>query len=877
MMRRILADLANQRTVLALCVTAVSACGGVQFDREPGVERLTPLPTGAEVLVVGSMKEVPSGSQVLGVLHTRRTQERFVRALAEKQLSAAAAPRGCDLLADVHEQKFDGAPRKSGGTIDEYEWLARCIRTSIAAEAAAAPPPPAPVAAAATSAPAAAPPAKEEPKYKNEAARLQAEVAAAKDAAKKAAKLAAEKEEALREYAENAEKEKKKAAAAEADRQKKEKEQAEKEKQRAANDAADKARAAEKAAEKAHAAADSAEKERKKFVAEASEKAKIIAEAPTPANFKAVADAGERVRVATENAEKAKQLADQADKEAKKAGEFAQEKAKSLDNEKARAEALERERKVKEDAERRAREESERKAKEDAERKAKDEAERKAKEEAAKAAPGSPPVAAVPVPAPVADRAAAARAEREAKAAIAAEKKRQDAERKRLDAEAKRQEAERRKAEAAEKKRKGKEPVPPPETDADLALKDGSINALLAHLALRNDTDPRVAAALDKRVAEAQAEWVTVEGVVVSTVEDERGPKFDADVVAKDVEEAHALGSKFLTPREYSYRYTLRNPAARPVAVDVELPGQRLRRVLNAGQQVVAQTTVPCIAHGSVAKRLNGSVLEYHFECNADSQARIVAVRPVERELLLDKRAADADVPLDVITRIWQALPGTALTSQYLAMVDDIVRRRGEALADFQARLAVQHKTNPDAPTPGLVTVRNASQHDATVLFDVGNGKEQRLIIPHGQTAEMKLDIPAGVAPELKVLGVLPRLRTLDWLLGVWSFKGARMALVPAERGQWTAFLVPTDGGRVTAVGLHVADGVVQARANVPAAFVKAIFGADTPGSCEEGCEVRWLMRVADFDQYVAGAGRALQVEMDAADRHAVVKFAAEH
>jgi hypothetical protein len=162
-------------------------------------------------------------------------------------------------------------------------------------------------------------------------------------------------------------------------------------------------------------------------------------------------------------------------------------------------------------------------------------------------------------------------------------------------------------------------------------------------------------------------------------------------------------------------------------------------------------------------------------------------------------------------------------------------------------------------------------------VFDVGTGREQRLIIPHGQSAEMKLDVPAGVTPELKVLGLLPRLRSVDWLLGVWSFKGARMALLPAERGQWTAFLVPTDGGRVTAVGLHMQDGVIQARANVPGAFVKAIYGSDTPSSCEDGCEVRWMMRVAEMDQYVTGAGRALSVEFDAADRRAVVKFAAEH
>ena len=870
-MRRILANLAKQRAILTCCALALSACGGVQFDREPGVDRLTPLPTGAEVLVVGSMKEVPSGSQTLGLLRTRRTQERFVRALAEKQLQAAAAPKGCDLLADVHEQRFDGAPRKSGGTIDEFEWQARCIRTAIAAEAAAAPTP-APVAVA----PAPAPPLaakekeKDEPKYKNEQARLQAEVAAAKEAAKKAAKLAQDKEDQLREYAENAEKEKKKHAAAEAERQKREKEQAEKDKLRAASESADKARAAEKAAEKAHAAADSAEKDRKKLVAEASEKAKLIAEAPTPANFKAVAEAGEKVRVATENAEKLKAAAEQADKDARKASETAAEKAKSLDNEKARAEALERERKAKEEAERKAKEDADRKAKEEADAKAKEEADRKAA-----ATPGAAPVpAAVPV---VVDRAAAARAEKEAKAAIVAEKKRQDAEKKRLDAELKRQEAERRKAEAAEKKRKAKEPAPPAVTDADLALKDGSVSALLAHLALRNDTDARVTAALDKRVAETTAEWVTVEGVVVSTVEDERGPKFDADAVAKDVEEAHATGSKFLTPREYSYRYTLRNPAARPVSLDVDLPGQRMRRVLAPGQQVVAQATVPCIAHGAVTKRLENGVLEYHFECNADNQARIVAVRPVERELLLDKRAADAEVPLDVMARIWQALPATALTSQYLAMIDEVMRRRTDALGDFQGRLATQHKTNPDAPTAALATVRNASPHDATVVFDVGTGKEQRLIIPHGQTGEMKLDVPAGVTPELKILGVLPRLRSVDWLLGVWAFKGARMALLPAERGQWTAFLVPTDGGRVTAVGLHVNDGIVQARANVPAAFVKALYGADTPGSCEEGCEVRWMMRVADFDQYVTGAGRALQVEFDAGDRHAVVKFATDH
>lgn len=876
MMRSVLNQLVKRYGPMALSAVVCASCGGVQFEREPGVERLTPLPTGAEVLVVDSMKDVPSGSQTLGTLRTRRTPERFVRTLAEKQLQTAAAPKGCDLLADVREQKFDGPPRKSGGTIDEYEWSARCVRTAIAAEAASAPPPPVAAAPAASK-------EKDPPKYRDEASRLQAELNAAKEAAKKAAKLAADKEEQLREYAENAEKEKKKQAAAEVEKQKREKEQAEKEKVRAASDAADKARAAEKAADKARAAAENAEKDRKKLVADASEKAKAIAEAPTPANFKAVAEAGEKVRVATENAEKLKAAAEQADKDARKAGEVAAEKAKSLDNEKARAEALERERKAKDEAERKAKDEAERKAKDDAERKAKDEAERKAKDEAERRAKEEAakatgvPAAVAPTVAPVAvDKAGAASAEKEAKAAIAAEKKRQEAEKKRLEADAKRREAERRKAEAAAKK-KPQTPVPPAVTDVDVALKDGSTNALLAHMALRTEPDARVTAALDKRVAESPAEWVMVESVVVSTVEDERGPKFDADAVAKDVEEAHATGSKFLTPREYSYRYTLRNPAARPVSLEVDLPGQRLRRVLAPGQQYVGQATVPCIAHGSVTKRMNGAVLEYHFECNADNQSRIVAVRPVERELQVDKRAADAEVPLEVIGRVWQVLPGTALTNQYALMVEEILRRRTDALSDIQGRVATQHKTNPDAPTSVLTTVRNGTQHDATVVFDVGTGREQRLIIGRGQTAEMKLDVPNGVTPEFKLLGLLPRLRTLDWLLGVWTFKGARMVLLPAERGQWTAFLLPADGGRVTAVGLHAQDGIVQARANAPAAFVKALYGSETPGSCEDGCELRWMMRVADFDQYVTGAGRALQVEFDAADRRAVVKFAAEH
>ena len=879
------------RALLApLLVGSGLACSTVQFDREPGVDHAAPLASGSEVLVVGSMKEVPGGSQMLGLLRSRRSTERPSRAMAEKQLAAEAARRGCDVMAELREQRFDGPPRRFGST-DEYEWQARCVRTSVAAEA-SAPPPPAPA------------PAKEETsaKFKNEHARLQAEVAAAKEAARKAAKLAADKEEQLREYADQAEKEKKKQAVADQERQKRERDQAEKEKQRAASDAADRARGAEKALEKARAAAEAAEKERKKLALEAADRAKAIVEAATPANFKAAAEAGEKARVAAENADKAKAAVATAEKDAKAAAEEAATKARALDNDKARADALERERKAREEAEHKAKEEAERKAHEESERraeterKARDDADRRARDDAerkgAAAAPPPPPpilgagvsTGVAPAAPAVVDRGAAARADKEAKAAILAEKKRQELEKKRLEAEAKRQEAEirrqeveRKKAEAAEKKKKVKEPLPAAPTDVDLALRDGSINALLDHMARYAEADPRIVALLDKKVVDAQSEWVVIDGVVVSTVEEERGPKFDADAVAKAVEEAHATGSRFLTPREYSYRYTLKNPASRPVALDVELPGQRLRRVLAAGQQVAVPATVACIPHGAVTTRMAETILEFHFECNADSSARVLSVRPIERELLLDRRAADPDVPLDVINRIWQALPGTSMTTQYVAMIDDAVRRRGEALGDISGRVAAQHKSSPEAPTSVLVTLRNGTPHDATVVFDVGTGKEQRLIIARGQSQEMKLDVPAGVTPELKILGLLPRLRSLDWLLGVWSFKGARVALLPAERGQWTAYLLPPDGARVVAVGLRFSDGLLQARANAPAAFVKAIYGADTTASCQEGCELKWLLRVADFDQYVTGAGRALPVEFEAGDRRALVKFSAEH
>lgn len=907
----------NHPLFLPLLLT-LTACGGALFEREPGVDKLTPLPPGAEVLTVESMKDVPAGSETVGTLRTRRTVERLTKSNAEKQMVVTAAQKGCDLLADLHEQHFDGPPRRQGATTiptDEYEWQAKCVRTSVVSEAAAAP-------------------GQEDPaaKNKSEQQRLQAELTAAKEAAKKAAKLAAESEklaadkaEQLRQLNENAEKDRKKQAAQQAERQKREKEaelerqkrereQAEHEKQRQATEAAEKARAAEKAAVQARAAAESAEKERKRLAVDAAEKAKAVVESGTPAAFKSAADAAEKARLAAEAAEKAKQAAAEAEKEAKRAGEVAAEKAKGIENEKARAEAVEKERKAREAAEKaaadqKAKTEAEQKVKLDAEQKAKADAEQRAKADAekaaaakgevAKAAPTSVDVAKVaPVvvdPKAEPNKAEAARLEREAKLAekkrLEQEKKQADAEKKRLadekraqelaakkaEQEQKRLEAEKKKQEAAEKKRKSKELPVAAQTDVDRALQDGSVNALLEFVAKHAETEGRIAAALDKKVAETPGEWVVVDSVVVSTLEDERGPKADAESVAREVQEAQATGAKFLTPREYSYRYALKNPANRPVALDVQLPGQRMTRVLAAGQQVMAQATVPCIAHGAVTKKVENGILEFHFECNADSVATVLSVRPIERELVLDKRAADVDVPVETMAKIWDALPATALTGQFVLGLEELTRKRGEWAGEFSGRLATQRKNNPDAPTAVLVTIRNQSSRDGTVIFDVGTGKEQRLLVNRGQTGELKLDVPAPAVPDLKILGVLPRLRSLDWLLGVWTFKDAKVAILPGQHGQWTAYLIPADGGKVIAVGLHGADGILQARSNVPAAFVQALFGTETPSACSEGCELSWLLKVAEFDQYVTGAGRALPVEFEAADRRALVKMAAEH
>ena len=96
--------------VLAL----LAGCGGaVAFEREAGTERVQPLPTGSEVLTVDTMKAVPSGSLVVGTLRTRRTTERFARNYVIRQFESMAAPKGCDVLAGVHEEKFDAPARRS--------------------------------------------------------------------------------------------------------------------------------------------------------------------------------------------------------------------------------------------------------------------------------------------------------------------------------------------------------------------------------------------------------------------------------------------------------------------------------------------------------------------------------------------------------------------------------------------------------------------------------------------------------------------------------------------------------------------------------------------------------------------------------------------
>ncbi|MSP90439.1 MAG: hypothetical protein EXR79_01315 [Myxococcales bacterium] len=825
----------------------------------------------------------------------------------------------------------------------EFQWVALCARTGRAG----APPPPKPEPVRAEPREPGRPDAKVEPRSEARSGvatsagrpdpaadrarpetaaeracrEAEAEAERAAEAARMAAKVAAEKAEVARKANEHAEKERRKldSEATDRDRKKATADTELKDKLKAAQDAADRARLSAVAADRAKAANEAVEKDRRRFALDAAEKARLAAEDPDKGKARTAAEAAEKARIATDAADVARTAAENAEKERKRTDAEATDRQKAYaavlerelkrtgsDNSEA-AETADRERKAKEAAAAAERErkakgaaevaERERKAKEAAdaaerERKAKGAAEvaerdRKAKESAErdkadkdppdKDKPGAPaamPIAAQPaaVPSPAATREAAEAAERDRKA-------------KEL-------------ADAAERERKAREASQSTARESskqalqgalDKAVADGSPQAWLDFIATFADT-PEAAAAYDtlqRAVAARASDWVQMDTPTIAQVEVERGPAIDSALLDKEMKAEGATAVRMVSPRDYTVRLTLRNATKHAVQVEAEGGGVRAARFLTAGASWSTAQTAPCTPHGNpTSRRKVGSMLELRFDCGVDAALRVLAVRPIKRELAVDRRAAEPDVPFEVIARVWQAVPATVLTEFYVSAVQDAMRRRAEDLSVVQARLSVGKKVTPDGPNPVQASFRNTSGRDVVVVFDLGAGRDERMLVPRLQTAEFRMDLPPAVTPDLKVKGLLPRLRSTDWLIGVWGFADARVVVLPGDRpNQVIAFVVPSDGqragggtqARVVAVPMTITDNLVGGEGDVPAPFTAALFGGKVPVGCENGCRAKLNARLSDLDQYILGAGRVLPIEVVVGDRRGAFKLNADH
>ena len=376
--------------------------------------------------------------------------------------------------------------------------------------------------------------------------------------------------------------------------------------------------------------------------------------------------------------------------------------------------------------------------------------------------------------------------------------------------------------------------------------------------------------------AQPAEQWATVQAPVVSTEEDERGPPIDNQMLQAELAKEGATGWKFLTPRDYTYKFTLRNPTRNQIVVDVQLADTKQSVLLTPGQNVVLQHTARCESHGAVRRQKIGLILEFHFDCDADPVARVTSVRPVRLELAIDRRAADADLPLQTIAQVWQALPRTRMTDVYLRAVDMELQRRSKAVASVTGRLTVYPRTG-EGPVPVAATFENSGDDDATVVFDISPLRDQALLVPHHGTAEAKLQVPVGPPPVLTVKGLLPPLRSPGWLVGSWTFRDAKLVVLPSDKpGELLAFfvLVRDRGPQVVAAPVAGSAGVATVRATVPAAWGQALFGA-TLG--EGDVAVTWTVNLASQDQFIFGAGRAMPSEVEVGAKRGSFVWNANH
>lgn len=405
---------------------------------------------------------------------------------------------------------------------------------------------------------------------------------------------------------------------------------------------------------------------------------------------------------------------------------------------------------------------------------------------------------------------------------------------------------------------------------ASAAIRDGKAAVLLEFLALHGDTDEAtpVHARLQKAAVAESAAWLTLTTPVVAAERVERRPVAPPATLAADLAAASVRTWRRTVPREVKVDYTFKNPTPHPLVADIEVAGQRVPRLVAAGQTATATLALPCLPDAAPVTAVEAGVLEYRHGCLLGA-AGLVGLRPVVQDLAADKRAADPDAPLEALARMWLARPGSRMAEVYPLWVEAAMRRRSEDVRAIGGSLKVTGKVVPAVSTDVKVAFRNSSGRDVTVLYNAGTGRDERLLVAKGAAADVSLLVLPGQKAELDVRALMPRLRSPDWLVGTWGLatdpSAPRLVVLPVEGGSFTAFLLTPDAGGMRAAAVPVTVSPLEAtfQARLTAGpWLDAVLGAKAPPGCARSCDVTFTAKLSNQDQYLFGGPRFLPLDV---------------
>jgi hypothetical protein len=338
-------------------------------------------------------------------------------------------------------------------------------------------------------------------------------------------------------------------------------------------------------------------------------------------------------------------------------------------------------------------------------------------------------------------------------------------------------------------------------------------------------------------------------------------------------------------PREVSVAWTLKNPTRLPVVAELRFGTARLWRQLDGGAQVKGTWRGACQPLQPPLRNKVGQVLQYVYNCDlTKARPQLASLRPLKRELAIDKRAGDDDLGLETVGKVWQAVPATRIADLHLLAIEEVMRKRSEELTSVLIRTTPQDKLVPGKPVVAKVDLRSSVNRDVTVVFDAGTGREERLAVGRRAMAEIRLDVPVaadGSLPTPKIKAVLPRMRAAEWLIGNWTWKGMHLVILPVDKGLMAFAIEPAAGEGLPPrvwplpVELNATDAVIQG--DWPATMALALFADKTPAQCDRQCAMTMRVKLSDQDQFVLGAGRVLGVEVEVGGHKGTFKLNADY